>query len=193
MPWEKQFDANEVLGRAMQIFWVHGYEATSMQDLVDCTGINRGSLYATFGDKRTLFLAALRMYDEKMRRKLLAGIEARYEPRDAIRHMFLAFAANVSESGGNRGCFLTNTALELASHDPEVAEIVAHSQKEIEAFFARMIKTGKARGEIAARVNPAETARGLLASLIGLAVLSRSRPEKPLLRAVVDDAIRRLG
>lgn len=192
MPWEKQFDADEVLGRAMQAFWARGYEATSMQDLVDCTGINRGSLYATFGGKRAFFLAALRMYDEKMRRKLIADIEARYAPREAIRRMFLAFAANVSECGGNRGCFLTNTALELAAHDPEAGKIVARSQEEIEAFFARTIRKGKARGEIAAHAGVTEAARGLLASLIGLIVLSRSRPEKALLRSVADDAMRRL-
>ena len=63
MPWEKQFDSDAVLDKAMQAFWARGYEATSMQDLVDCMGINRGSLYATFGDKHSLFIQALRRYD----------------------------------------------------------------------------------------------------------------------------------
>ncbi len=192
MPWEKTFDVGEALDKAMQTFWARGYEATSMQDLVDCTGVNRGSLYATYGDKRTIFLAALRMYDEKMRRRLLTDIEIHYEPREAIRQMFLAFMANVSEAGGNRGCFLTNTALELAPHDPEVSQVVAHAQREIEVFFARMIKKAKVLGEIPKHVKPTETARGLLASLIGLVVLTRSRPEKVLLQSVVDDALRRL-
>jgi TetR/AcrR family transcriptional repressor of nem operon len=193
MPWEKNFDVEEALHKAMQAFWARGYEATSMQDLVDCMGVNRGSLYATYGDKRAVFLAALRMYDEKQRRKLLADIEAGYEPREAIRQMFLAFMANVSEAGGNRGCFLTNTALELAPHDPEIGQVVAHAQREIEAFFARMIRKAKALSEIPEHVKPTETARGLLASLIGLVVLTRSRPEKALLQSVVDDALRRLG
>lgn len=192
MPWEKQFDMDETLARAMQAFWAHGYEATSMQDLVDCTGVNRGSLYATYGDKRSLFLSALRMYDEKMRRKLLGDLEAAYAPRDAIRQLFLAFTANVSERGGNRGCFLTNTALELAPHDREVGRIVAHAQKEIEAFFVRMIEKGKAAGEVPATLKPVETARGLLATIVGLVVLTRSRPEKALLQTIVDDAMRRL-
>lgn len=192
MPWEKQFDTKDVLDKAMRTFWKHGYEATSMQDIVDCTGINRGSLYATFGDKRALFLAALRTYDEHMCGELLGDLEARYRPREAIRHLFLAFAAKVAESGGSDGCFLTNTALELASHDKEVAKIVADGQKEVETFFVRTIKNGKARGEIAAHVSPADTARGLLSSLIGLAVLARSRPEKLLLQSVIDEAIRRL-
>ena len=192
MPWEKNFDVGEALGKAMQAFWARGYEATSMQDLVDATGVNRASLYATYGDKRSLFLAALRMYDERMRRGLLADLEARHGPREAIRRMFLAFAANVSEAGGNRGCFLTNTALELAPHDSEIGRVVAHAQKEIEAFFARMIEKAQALGEIPAHVEPEETARGLLASLVGLVVLTRSRPEKALLHGIVEEALRRL-
>lgn len=192
MPWEKQFDRDETLEKAMQAFWAHGYEATSMQELVDCTGVNRGSLYATYGDKRSLFLSALRVYDEEKRRKLLADLEAAYAPRDAIRNLFLAFTANVSERGGNRGCFLTNTALELAPHDKEVGRIVAHAQKEIEVFFVRMIEKGKAAGEIPAMLKSLETARGLLATIVGLVVLIRSRPEKALLRGIVEDALKRL-
>lgn len=192
MPWEKQFDVNEVLDKAMQAFWSHGYEATSMQDLVNCTGIHRGSLYATYSDKHALFLAALRMYDDKIRRRLLADLESSYGPREAIRQLFLAFTSQVSEKGGNRGCFLTNTALELAAHDPEAGKIVAHAQEQIEAFFARMIRKAKAEGEVAPHVKSAETASGLLASLIGLVVLIRSRPERALLQTIVNDAIRRL-
>lgn len=193
MPWQKQFDADEVLDKAMQAFWERGYEATSMQDLVDRTGINRGSLYATYGDKRDLFLAALRLYDDRMRRGMLADLEARREPRDAIRCVFAAFTQNVSEGDGNRGCFLTNTALELAQHDAEIGKVVATAQSEMEAFFARMIKKGKSRGDIPADVKTADCARGLLASLLGLVVLTRSRPDKALLRSIVDDAMRRLG
>jgi TetR/AcrR family transcriptional repressor of nem operon len=192
MPWEKQFDVDAVLEKAMQAFWGRGYTATSMQDLVDCTGINRGSLYATYGDKHDLFVAALRMYDDRMRQKLLAEYETRYSPREAIRQIFLAFMANVSDCSSNRGCFLTNSALELAAHDPEVGRIVVHAQEQIEAFFARMIKKGKAGGEVPEHVRTIEAARGLLASLIGLVVLTRSRPEKALLQSITEDALRRL-
>lgn len=83
MPWAKYFDETEALEKAIRAFWAHGYEATSMQDLLDCTGVNRGSLYATYGDKRTLFLAALRMYDNKMRRELRADLAARNTPHEA--------------------------------------------------------------------------------------------------------------
>jgi TetR/AcrR family transcriptional repressor of nem operon len=191
MPWEKQFDKQAALGRALDSFWANGYEATSMQDLVDCTGVNRGSLYATYGDKRALFLAALKAYDDA-RRAMLSELEKRYDAREAIRQVFQAFTNEVSESGGNRGCFLTNTALELAAHDAEIRQIVAKAQEDVEAFFARLIRQGKAAGEIPEHLKVAETARGLLASLLGFLVLIRSRPERTLLRAIIDDALKRL-
>jgi TetR/AcrR family transcriptional repressor of nem operon len=192
VPWEKQFDKDEVLDRAMQAFWNRGYEATSLQDLVDHTGINRGSLYATYRDKHALFLAALRRYAETIHLKRLADLESRYDAREAIRRSFLAFTQQASEKGGSRGCFLTNTALELAPHDPEAGKIVAEAQKKTEAWFARMIRKGKTEGDAAPHVKPGEAAAALLASLIGISVLARSRPERGLLHNIVEDAVRHL-
>ena len=191
MPWEKQFNKDEALGKAMQAFWMRGYEATSMQDLVDCTGVNRGSLYATYGDKRALFLAALGAYDER-RRRTLSELESRYAPREAIRRLFSTFVDEVNPTGTNRGCFLTNTALELAAHDPEVKQLVASAQEDVEAFFLRMIKRGKAAGVVAGHVKPQDTARALLASLLGVLVLVRSRPDRAVLQSIAADALRRL-
>ncbi|GER00318.1 TetR family transcriptional regulator [Iodidimonas gelatinilytica] len=192
MPWIKNFDEAKALEKAMQAFWAHGYEATSMQNLVECTGVNRGSLYATYGGKRAFFLAALQMYDQKMRRELLAGLAARNRPREAITALFRTFMEDVAEDDSNRGCLLTNTALELSAHDPEIARIVAHAQKQTEGFFARMIIKGQKCGEIAGHVDAEGTARGLLASLLGLVVLVRSRPDTALLQGIVADALRRL-
>lgn len=192
MPWEKQFDIEETLDKAVQLFWDKGYEAASMQDLVDTMGINRGSIYATYGGKRDLFLMALHAYDERMRKKALLRLEEKYPPRDAIRAMLNFFAQSVPDGRPGRACLLTNTALELASHDDEIREIVAESQQGVEAFFLKMIKKGKQSGDIAAHVQPARAAKGLLATVIGIVVLTRSRPEPSLLQSIVTDAMTRL-
>lgn len=192
MPWEKQFNRDKVLEKAMQAFWRRGYAATSMQDLVECMGVNRGSLYATFGDKHDLFLAALRMFDERVRGQLLTNLAARFGPRESIRQLFMTFLSEATEAGGNRGCLLTNTALELAAHDPEAAQVVANAQEQIEDFLKGRIEAGRLAGEIAVTVPAGEIARGLLAVLLGLMVLIRSRPDPNLLQSVVADALRRL-
>ena len=72
----KTFDPSVALEQAMAVFWLKGYEATSMQDLVEAMGINRASLYATFGDKRQLFLAAIAHYDATVVRPAMAPLEA---------------------------------------------------------------------------------------------------------------------
>jgi len=192
MPWKKQFDVNAGLERAMQAFWEHGYEATSVQDLVETMGVNRGSLYATYGDKRALFLAALRTYDENVRREPLARLEAELGPRQAIAKVFEIFAEPAMRGRPAKGCLLTNSALELAAHDAEVREIVAGSQRQIEEFFVRVIEKGKAGGEIGSHVDASQAAAGLMATLIGLVVLTRSRPEAALLKSIIDDALGRL-
>ncbi len=188
MPWEKQFNIDEALGKAMEAFWARGYEATSMQDLVDCMGINRGSIYATFGDKRGLFVQALQRYDAIHRHDWAEAISLTRSPREAIVGIFEDAIEVVLNSGVRMGCLLVNTALELSPHDAEISRIVEHSFSEMEAFFARKIEEGKVTGEIPDTVDPTETARALLSLFIGLRVLARSRPDESVLRSIAHQA-----
>jgi TetR/AcrR family transcriptional repressor of nem operon len=191
MPWEKNFNVDEVLDKVLHAFWSRGYAATSMQDLVDCTGVNRASLYATYGDKRALFLAALERYDAQYCRRQLEELEAIPSPREAIARFFKMFIerrVGVESSG----CFMTNTALELAPHDDEVNAVVARTQLAFENFFRRRIEAGKDSGQISKTVDAQETARMLLSTLLGLAVLARSRPDRSLLDAIAGNALDQL-
>ena len=88
MPREKQFDETAVLGKAMEAFWARGYEATSVRDLVEAMGLHRGSIYAAFGGKRSLFLKALRHYETHRRRAWLEALRRRHGPRAAILSVF---------------------------------------------------------------------------------------------------------
>jgi TetR/AcrR family transcriptional regulator, transcriptional repressor for nem operon len=129
MPAVKQFDRNQVLERAMSVFWKRGYEATSIQDLVDATRINRASLYATFGGTRELFLAALAHYEEVVVKPLFEAL-ADPEPRRGIERMFEALLRRMSDSSYPRGCLYTNTSLEC----PTAGNLIARA---IGEFFAR--------------------------------------------------------
>lgn len=192
MPWEKKFDTEQTLRRVMEEFWARGYEATSMQDIVDATGVNRASLYATYGDKQELFRAALKTYDETVRLRLTSELSAQFPPVEAIRRLFLAFMCQIGEPGRNWGCLLTNTALELAPHDPEIGAMVAASQMDLELFFREQIERGQRAGDISQTIDVDQTARGMLASLLGYLVLVRSRPDEQLLSSIVEEAIARL-
>src|SRR3984957_10866433 len=107
----KQFNRNEVLDRAMEVFWRNGYQATSIQDLVEATGVNRGSLYTTFGDKRGFFLAILERYSVRFGEPMMAELNDP-NPRRAIERMLEAIVRRTGDSRWPRGCLFTNTALE---------------------------------------------------------------------------------
>lgn len=193
MPPEKQFNTDKALGAAMAAFWARGYEATSIQDLVDCMGINRGSLYATFGDKHSLFIQALRRYDAIHRGSWTAALAKTKSPRGAVAGAFEGAISAVLDAGSRDGCLLVNTALELSPHDREISEIVSEGLSEMESFFREMIEKGQASGEIPLSVAPVDTARSLLSLFIGLRVLARSRPDEALLRSVANQAEALLG
>jgi len=188
MPWEKNFDADEALTKAMHAFWSHGYEATSIADLVDCMGINRGSLYATFGGKRSLFMRALRQYRTVHLHDWVTALTQAHGPREAIIAGFDQAIATAVEDGARDGCLVINTALELSPHDEEVGEFVDNCLIEMETFFRGRIEQGQAVGEIPGHVAPVDTARALLSLFVAIRVFSRSRPNGPLLRSVADQA-----
>jgi len=193
MPWEKQFDVKETLTKAMEAFWSRGFVATSMQDLVDTMGINRASIYSTYGDKRALFMQSLNHYDETYRCALLNQIRIENTPRNAIMALFEGVVHETLMNGNRTGCLLVNTALELAPPDEEIAGVVARALEETEDFFEGLVERAQELGEVSASVDPVETARGLLNLLLALRVLSRSRPEEAALRAVVRQAEDLLG
>ena len=169
--------------KAIGTFWSHGYNATSLQDLVESMGINRASLYDTFNDKYSLFLDSLDAYNLIYIKSYLVEQMKKHTPREAIINYFVDMILKADE---RNGCLMVNTALELSPHDEKVAKIVDQSFNYIERnFFRKMIERGQASGEIAKSVIPITTARALLSLLIGLCVLSRSESNKPLMQAIV--------
>ena len=188
MPWEKQFDVDAALTRAMEAFWSNGYEATSTQDLLGHMGINRGSLYDTFGSKRRLFLDALRHYQATYQGPKIAAAARGRTPRETIGVLFDSLVSEALGDTDRCGCLLVNTALELAPHDEEIAEIVADGLRGIETFFRDTIERGRETGDIPERIDAVEVSRALLGLMIGMRVLARSRPDESLLESIAAQA-----
>ena len=168
----------------MQVFWKRGYEATSIHHLVDRMGIQRGSLYDTFGDKRALFFAAIDRYDQVVTAKLLAALD---EPRgkDGIRRFFRLKVDLAMEPGRPRGCLVTNSATELASRDRGTASRVGAVLTKIEAAFHRAVVRAQKAGEIEPTRNPRALARFLTSSAQGLSVMAKTFPERAVLEDIV--------
>jgi len=188
MPWEKTYNETEVLERAMHAFWAHGYAGTSICNLVAATGINRGSIYAAYTNKRNLFMEVLRHYDKIHRQDFLARITLMHAAKEAIIAAFDAAARQCGADGTPGGCLLVNTELELSPHDAEVGDFVNASLLEVEDFFFSSIEAGQRQGTIAQSVKARTTAQALLGLFLGLRVLTRSRPHRTALNAITSQA-----
>ncbi len=165
------FDPDEKLQQAMMLFWRKGYKATSMQDLVEELGINRFSLYNTFGDKQAMFLRAIERYEEQVFGRLLHALQP---PEDGLRRLEAYFD---SLSRGLRGqyqvggCFLQNAMLEGGVCDPKVVERIRLVFLRLRGALADVIEGAKGLGEISASYSTEELADYLLLQAQGLIAL----------------------
>jgi TetR/AcrR family transcriptional repressor of nem operon len=184
----REFDEAAVLDATIECFWSRGYEATSVKDLVDSTGITAASLYNAYGDKRGVFRVAFDRYVENRVLERLRRCEA-LPPRQAIGLFFDEILSRSLNDVECKGCMLVNSALEMAPHDPEFRERVADALARIETFFLQCIDAGQVDGTVT-RSQPAEIlARHLLGVLMGVRVLARARPERTLLEGVIVPAL----
>jgi TetR/AcrR family transcriptional regulator, transcriptional repressor for nem operon len=184
-----EFDRNEVLERAMHLFWRKGFEASSVQDLVEATGINRASMYNAFGDKEALFLASIDHYVENVNRQRLALLEEDIPAREAIARYFDALVTFSAGEGRRLGCLLTNTAIEMGTRNRRVERRLAEVFARVRTGFEQVVRRGQAAGDIPPDKDPATLAQFLLCCVQGLRVLARTETDARSLRAVTAVAL----
>ncbi len=184
MPWVKDFDEEDVVKRAMKVFWAKGYESTSISDLLRVMEINKGSFYNAFGSKKALFVRALLKYDRENRQRSIATLEALGDPVASIKTLFDGLVKESLADTEQKGCLLVNTALDLPNHSEDIKEMVTSALKDFEKFFERLIRVGQERGEIPDTIDVSQTAKSLLTQVVGLRVLARGVFDEASLRAI---------
>lgn len=182
----KEFERSEALASALEVFWTKGYESTSVQNLVDAMGVNRGSLYDTFGDKHALFIEAVEYYLNDHVSKMVESLGAGNSPLAGIRGVFNTLVDHLTSGNCCRGCLITNAAVELAPHNEDVADIVGRSLKTMEKAFRDQLNQAVIQGELSAESDTRMLARFLVTSLQGVVVMGKASAGK----AVLKDAVR---
>ena len=166
---------------------MNGFAGTSVRDLGDAMGLGQASVYNAFGDKRALFTRCLDRYLDTNMRARIARIENALPPRQAIETFLMEIVERSLES--RLGCMLANAALEVAPHDRGIADVVAERMGELEAFFRRCVIAGQRDGDISPGLDPADTARLLLTTVMGLRVLARGFPDRALIEGAARQAL----
>ena len=187
----REFDEEEVLGRAMEQFWSAGYELTSVADLEAATGLGRKSFYNVFGNKRTLFLSALDLFASMSAERYLSFMEADDAGLAEIESVMRSMVADREEQQGENGCLICHTSREPIFQEPEVKQRVESYFSRVEAAF-----DGALRRELERRQRPTSVAGELAAFMTGilvsLGVLARSPLRQSLLVDYVEQALMQL-
>ncbi|CAN5441086.1 TetR/AcrR family transcriptional regulator [soil metagenome] len=181
----REFNEAEVLDAAIQCFWTHGYEATSVRDLAGSMGLTGASLYNAFGDKRALYRKSLDRYIAQTFCDRVARFEHHLPPRQAITAFFDEIIARSLDDRKRKGCMLVNSAIEIAPHDRALGREIAGVLVQIEQFFLRCARAGQADGTVTQAQTAEDLARLLLSTLLGIRVLARARPDPELLRGIL--------
>ncbi|WP_255371365.1 TetR/AcrR family transcriptional regulator [Cupriavidus sp. YR651] len=181
----REFDEDTVLEAAMQRFWNNGYEATSMRDLADHTGTTTPSLYNAFGDKRAIYRLVLDRYVRLTLETCSAIFGSDDPPLRALERYFDANVEEVLADRLHKGCFVVNTALEVAPHDQDFRDVVTEVFAGMEKSVRDCVAAGQRDGSILTSQPPGDIARLALSTILGLRVLARTNPDRELLTGVV--------
>ncbi len=167
----KAFNEEEAIDKAVKVFWAKGYEATSMQDLINAMGIQRGSLYATFGSKQQLFLKSLKRYGVVVVNKLLEILESKPSAIESIELFFSQLVEHLLTAGELRSCLVTNSAIERGLRDEETKQQVLYLLNALEKGFYNALLRANKNGELSTELDLKKVANYLTSSMQGLVLL----------------------
>ncbi|QUQ72312.1 TetR/AcrR family transcriptional regulator [Kutzneria sp. CA-103260] len=179
------FDTDRALDAALRTFWEHGYEASSIQDLCRAMDVQPGSVYAAFGTKRELFGAALRRYVQTVSSEAIGRITAAPTGLLGLRDYFSHLVDAMVDGDRRWGCLITNSLVEFAGRDAELAGLMQLHLANLRAAFAAALS----RAEAAAEIRPGSSPDLLVAVVQGMNVLAKNQPGRPVLQSIADAAL----
>ena len=183
------FDPATALSKAVELFSSKGYSETSMEDIVQATGVSRYGLYGTFGNKRELFEQALDRYAESMGKQAFLRL---LEPGASLEHIRRIFEQRVTDMCAieeNKGCLFIHTTMDLAPDDTELREVLRKFMGRIAKLFAVGLESAKGRGEVRKDLDVTAAGELLMSTMFGLVVLGRTGFPRATLDGIVDSTL----
>lgn len=186
----REFDPDTVLERAMTVFWAKGYETTSLDDLCEATQLNRSSLYATFGDKHSLFLKTIDRYGDGAVVRISTALSRPVPIREAVAGFVSDIVDRIVSGPGQVGCYIGNCVAEVARHDRAAAESLRRHLDRVEATFRSGFAQAKKRGELSADTDIDALARFIVSSIQGLRLIGKTTNDRRALEDIVRVMVR---
>lgn len=175
----RKFEEKNVLDKITHLFWENGFETTSLEDIINASGLNKGSLYSCFGNKEELFQLALENYSSKGPFYFLRDIESPLERLSVF--FFQLIIEGSHQKKQRRGCFVFNSSLEFANRTSPLASRVSAIGKRNEYFFHALMEEARKKGELSKRVNLSTAAERAHATAFTIREISKFKSDKKFL------------
>ena len=189
MPRPKEFNPDDAIEKAMQVFWHKGYEATSMEDLLSAMDLNRGSLYDTFGDKRQLFLKVIDRYCATFADAKLSLLDQPGPALPTLRRFISGMIEGGLADPQRRGCLVSNTVMELSPHEKEIAGRLRQALKMVEDTFFKVLARAEQQGELKHDKDPRALARFLTTMMQGAIVMIKAGTPADVVKQTAETAL----
>jgi TetR/AcrR family transcriptional repressor of nem operon len=183
----KEFNEDQALDKAIEIFWHKGYNGTSAQDLVTYLGLSRSSLYDTFGDKQKLFSKSLQRYQKQAQNSVEQLFDESKNIKETLHAIFEQAVIESLEDRITKGCFMVNSSVELAMHDEDISKIVKNNSHIMEEVFTKAVQKGQENGQISKQQDARVLARFIFNNYSGIRVLARAGERD---KQVYDDIVK---
>ncbi|MDN5941216.1 MAG: TetR/AcrR family transcriptional regulator [Nitrospira sp.] len=189
MPRPKEFNPEDAIEKAMQVFWHKGYEATSMEDLLSAMDINRGSLYDTFGDKRQLFLKVMDRYCTSFVGPNFSLLDQPGPALQTLRRFINGMIEGALADPQRRGCLIANTVMELSPHEKDIAGTLRQALTMTEDTFFKVLARAKLQGELNSDQDPRSLARFITTMMQGTIVMIKAGTAAGVVKQTTETAL----
>ncbi len=184
-----EFDSQQALLAAMNVFWQQGYESTSLEDLLETMAISRSSFYQAFGSKHELFERCLALFRETQVRRMRTALTKASSGIAFLRSALQATAAEAGLTHAPKGCLIMNTATEFAGRDSTVADLVADGANDFSQVFRDAVLRAQQEGDIAPDRSADVLARYMVTAITGLKTMVKAGVPRASILEVADVAL----
>jgi TetR/AcrR family transcriptional repressor of nem operon len=189
----RQFDETRALDAAMRVFWEHGYEGTSIQDLEDAMGLKRTSIYNAFGNKRALFERVTALYKESVMAKLFAEMDAAPNIREGVRRLLGSTLDIHFDEANPGGCLVVLSVLESGQHDLQSQSLLQQTIHDLRNALKSRLNRARRAGELAPDLDAAATATTIATTMTGMMVMGKANFTRAALKKTVNQVVGLLG
>jgi len=186
MPREAVFNKDQVIEKAKNVFWLKGYNATSMQDLVDATGLNRSSIYNSFGNKMNLFQLTLSKYQKEGSGFFEVLISSKLNGLETVSSVFETTLKMMINDSDRKGCMFINCHTEMSNQDIQLNNITAKNHKLLLSHFETMVLKRQKDGSIKTNQKSDELAFYLASSFQGFRITGMNTTNKKMLASIIE-------